>query len=67
MTARILLPKANWPTALAQAIKTAEPGDTIVIDSMAKLELCARAASRLGKTGLKFEVEEDFMEGTDGR
>lgn len=67
MPAKISLPKVNWTTALAQAIKTAEPGDTIVVDSMAKLELCARAASRLGKTGLKFEVEEYFMGSADGR
>lgn len=56
--AKVTLPHAeNWIDTLAQAIKQAAPGDTIVVWSEAAKELAEMAAARLGKYSLTFEVE----------
>ena len=54
---RTTIPAANWTTALAQAVHTAQPGDTIVVHTAAMKELAESAAERMGKTGLTFEIE----------
>ena len=48
----------SWAIDLALKIRNAKPGDLIVVDSAAKLELAKSAAKRLGKEGVAFELKE---------
>jgi hypothetical protein len=48
----------NWTLDLANEIRSAEDGDKIVVDSLAKKDLAIRAANRLGKI-LIIEVKKD--------
>lgn len=54
---KIRIPVANWATALAQAVKTAGSGATIVVNTPAKLQLGKIAAARLGREDILFEVD----------
>lgn len=52
----IEIPAVDWITALAEAIKTAPLGETIVVRSDAMLSLGMRAAERMGRTDLRLEI-----------
>lgn len=41
------IPAGNWSTALANAIRDANPGDIIEVDSATKVELARRAMERM--------------------
>jgi len=60
MSDRIVIPMTNWHTALAQAIKTAPTGATIICHTAAMQELAERAAGpeRLNRPDLHFILEE---------
>ena len=53
---RIQIPTGQWPSALADAIEDAQPGDTIIVHNEDMRELAENAAKRMGKTIL-LEVE----------
>lgn len=46
----------SWATILALKIREAKPGDIIIVDSLAQIELAQRAAARLDKTGIVFKL-----------
>jgi tRNA A37 threonylcarbamoyladenosine synthetase subunit TsaC/SUA5/YrdC len=56
---RRIIPKSNWTTALADAIRDASSGDVIVVHTETMLELATRAAHRTKGTfhGLTFVIE----------
>lgn len=52
----IKIPSDNWHMALADAIRTAVDGETIVVDSAVKKELAELAIERMGRGDLRVEV-----------
>lgn len=52
------IPRGNWTAHLASAIKQAQPGDTIVCHSPEMGWMGRRAAERLRREGLRFELED---------
>ena len=54
--ATIVIPKVNWHIALADAIKTAEAGDTIVVHSDAMRNLAESAKERMNRPDLTIEL-----------
>ena len=48
---------ANWPSMLAEKILEAQDGDTIIVANKTQVDLCQRAANRLGKK-LNFRIAE---------
>ncbi len=56
MTTRITIPSANWTTSLPDTIRTAPAGAVIVVPSGAMRMLGKRAAQRMGREDLVFEV-----------
>ena len=48
---------ADWAMKLAQAIKSAQPGDVISVDSEAKVELAQRAMQRMGSAPIPVVIE----------
>ena len=58
MNRSITVPERNWPSALARIIALADEGTTIVVHSESIREMGQRAARRLGKSGLKFKIED---------
>ena len=57
----IVIPLSGWPIALAEAVKTAPHGATIVVNTQDKAELGIISAGkdRLNRPDLIFEVRED--------
>ena len=49
----------NWTTALATALRQAEPGDTIIVDEEAKRELAVEAAQQMQSTATVCLVSDD--------
>lgn len=56
---RITVPAADWTTHLPDAIENAPRGATILVATPAMKELGKRAAGRMGRGDLTFEVEPD--------
>ena len=56
--AEFKIPAVNWPTHLAEAIRAAEPGDTVIVRTEPMRLLAETAAERTGKTGLIIEIAE---------
>lgn len=55
--AKIKIPRVNWHIALAEAIRTAQPGDTILVHSEAMKGLAQSAMKRMNRTDLHLEIE----------
>jgi len=56
---KIKIPRVNWHVALADAIKKAAPGDTILVHEDAMAECGRRAQARMcPDKPLTFEIEE---------
>jgi hypothetical protein len=56
------IPDGDWTVHLANAIRRAEPGDTIVVQTAVRKQLALSAANRLGKTGIEFLVSGELSE-----
>ena len=54
----ITIPKANWHLAIAEAVESAEPEETIQCNTSTEVELGKRAASRL-RPGVEFDWRYD--------
>lgn len=64
----IFVTNANWTTELANAIKTAEDGDKIVVSSNDKKELAERALARMcPEKQITFVVDEVVLWGADAK
>ena len=63
----IVIPLSGWPIALAEAVKTAPHGATIVVNTQDKAELGIISAgkARLDRPDLIFEVREDLDNSED--
>lgn len=52
-----VVPAGGWSDALPEILRTAQPGDTIIVRSDAMRRLALGAAERMGRTGLTIEVQ----------
>ena len=50
------IPAVNWPAHLAEALRIAKPGDTIIVRTEPIRLLAESAAQRMGKDGLTVEI-----------
>lgn len=54
-----MIPKAGWPTALANTIDQCEDGDTIIVHTEAMLELGQIAQARMcPEKSIAFEIKQ---------
>lgn len=57
--ATIEIPKENWSDALIAAVKTARPGDIIIVHSPVTKELAETALHRLKREGVTVQVKKE--------
>ncbi len=55
--ATIQIPRINWPTALADAIQTAQRGDTIVVHGEYMKKLAKSAMRRMDREDLHVIID----------
>lgn len=51
-----VVPAANWSDGLAEILRKAQRGDTIIVRSDAMRRLALGAAERMGRVGLTIEI-----------